>query len=186
MSLNTPSPLSLWSAPRRKVGRPILPNPFFAKNSCLDRESITVSTSPRAPDRFCHILITMSASNWVLWNRILLTTVIVTIGPGWFRLEGSAGIRMPTSCQPINRCGTHIANWINGGHPSIADGQVSRTVCFHWTSGCYQWSAIINAKWEIVVLIMCTILIANLLVMAIIVVLIKKKKSRKESITCPL
>ena len=63
--------LGLWSAPRRKVERPTLPNPFFAKNSCLDRESITVSTSSRALDQFCHILITMSASNWVLWNRIL-------------------------------------------------------------------------------------------------------------------
>ena len=39
------------------------PNPFFAKNSCLDRESITVSTSLRALDQFSHILITMSASN---------------------------------------------------------------------------------------------------------------------------
>ena len=71
MPLNTPSPLSLWSAPRRKVERSTLPNPFFAKNSCLDRESITVSTSSRALDQFSYIFITMSASNWVLWNRIL-------------------------------------------------------------------------------------------------------------------
>ena len=71
MPLNTPSPLSLWSAPRRKVERSTLSNPFFAKDSCLDRESITVSTSSRALDQFSHILITMSASNWVLWNRIL-------------------------------------------------------------------------------------------------------------------
>ena len=39
------------------------------------------------------------------------------IGPGWFRFEGSAGIRMPTSCQPTNRCGTHITNWKNGRYP---------------------------------------------------------------------
>ena len=37
---------------------------------------------------------------------------------------------MPTSCQPINRCGTHIANWINGGHPSIADGLVRKDGVF--------------------------------------------------------
>ena len=71
MPLNSPSPLSLWSAPRRKVERPTLTNPFYAKNSCLDRGSITVFTSSRALDQFSHILITMSASNWVLWNRIL-------------------------------------------------------------------------------------------------------------------
>ena len=60
--------LSLWSAPRRNVERPTLPNPFFAG---LDRESITVSTSSRALDQFYNILITMSLSNWVLWNKIL-------------------------------------------------------------------------------------------------------------------
>ena len=26
------------------------------------------------------------------------------------------------------------------GHPSVADGQVSRTVCFHWTAGCCEFS----------------------------------------------
>ena len=137
MPLNTPFPLSLWLAPRRKVERPTLPNPFFAKNSSLDRGSITISTSSRVLDQFSHILITMSASNWVLWNRILLT---------WFRFEGSAGIRMTLSCQPTMRCGTHITNWINGGHPSVADGQVSRTVCFHWTAGCCEFLTNIKVR----------------------------------------
>ena len=68
------------------------------------------------------------------------------IGPGWFRFEGSAGIRMPTSCQPTNRCGFHITNWIDGGHPSVADGQVSRTVCFHWTAGCCEFSTNIKVR----------------------------------------
>ena len=36
----------------------------------------------------------------------------------------------------------HITNWINGGHPSIADGQVRRTVCFHWNAGCCEFSTI--------------------------------------------
>ena len=68
------------------------------------------------------------------------------IGPGWFRFEGSAGTRMPTSCQPYYRCGTRVTNWINGGHPSVAEGQVSRTVCFHWTSSCCQWSRSIKVR----------------------------------------
>ena len=53
---------------------------------------------------------------------------------------------MPTSCQPTNRCGFHITNWINGGHPSVADGQVSRTVCFHWTAGCCEFSTNIKVR----------------------------------------
>ena len=68
------------------------------------------------------------------------------IGPGWFRFEGSAGTRMPTSCQPYYRCGTQVTNWINGGHPTVADGQVSRQVCFHWTSSCCQWSTNIKVR----------------------------------------
>ena len=52
------------------------------------------------------------------------------IGPGWFRFEGSAGTRMPTSCPPVERCNTYSTGWLNGGHPTVADGLVTRTVCF--------------------------------------------------------
>ena len=68
------------------------------------------------------------------------------IGPGWFRFEGSAGTRMPTSCPPYRRCGTHVPAWLNGGHPTVADGQVSRQVCFHWTSSCCEWSTNIKVR----------------------------------------
>ena len=68
------------------------------------------------------------------------------IGPGWFRFERSAGTRMPTSCPPINRCGTSATGWLNGGHPTVAEGQVSRTVCFHWNSRCCNWSTNIKVR----------------------------------------
>ena len=69
------------------------------------------------------------------------------IGPGWFRFEGSAGTRMPTSCPPYNRCNTAATGWLNGGHPTVADGQVSRQVCFHWVnSGCCEWSTNIKVR----------------------------------------
>ncbi|CAH3182494.1 unnamed protein product [Porites lobata] len=68
------------------------------------------------------------------------------IGPGWFRFSGSAGTRMPTSCPPYNRCGTGATGWLNGGHPTVADGQVSRQVCFHWPSSCCHWSRNIKVR----------------------------------------
>ena len=68
------------------------------------------------------------------------------IGPGWFRFEGSAGTRMPTSCPPKYRCDANVPGWLNGGHPTVADGQVTRTVCFHWTSGCCHWSTNIKVR----------------------------------------
>ena len=67
------------------------------------------------------------------------------IGPGWFRFEGSAGTRMPTSCPPESRCGTSATGWMNGGHPTAAEGQVTRTVCFHWGS-CCRWSTNIKVR----------------------------------------
>ncbi|XP_073250793.1 uncharacterized protein [Porites lutea] len=79
--------------------------------------------------------ITYTSSSYYCDNRI---------GRGWFRFEGSAGTRMPTSCPPYYRCNTAATGWLNGGHPTAADGQVSRTVCFHWTSSCCEWS--INIK----------------------------------------
>ena len=89
---------------------------------------------------------------------------------------------MTPSCQPTNICGTKATNWINGGHPSVADGQVSRTGCVSCTGLQVVVTFQQTSKLEIVVLIMCSILMAYLLVMAVIVVLIKNK----ESITCPL
>ena len=63
-------------------------------------------------------------------------------------------------CQPTK---------INGGHPSVADGQVSRTVCLHWTAGSCEFST--NIKIRNCGLTYCVyygILIAYLLVMAVI------------------
>ncbi|CAH3133259.1 unnamed protein product [Porites lobata] len=68
------------------------------------------------------------------------------IGPGWFRFEWSAGTRLPTSCPPMFRCGTTVTGWLNGGHPTVADGQVSRQVCFHWSSNCCYWSTNIKVR----------------------------------------
>ena len=68
------------------------------------------------------------------------------IGPGWFRFEGSAGTRMPTSCPPTYRCSAGATGWLNGGHPTVADGQVSRQACFHWDSNCCYWSTKIEVR----------------------------------------
>ncbi|XP_022804893.1 uromodulin-like isoform X2 [Stylophora pistillata] len=63
---------------------------------------------------------------------------------GWYRFEGAAGTRMPTSCPPKHRCNSYAPGWVNGTHPAEADGQVIRTVCFHWLSDCCNWSRYIK------------------------------------------
>ena len=69
-----------------------------------------------------------------------------SIGPGWFRFHGDAGIKMPTSCPPMQMCDTHAPGWINGEHPTVADGKVTRKVCFHWSSNCCHWSTDIEVR----------------------------------------
>ncbi|EDO44229.1 predicted protein, partial [Nematostella vectensis] len=53
---------------------------------------------------------------------------------------------MPTSCVSYDYCGTAATGWMNGAHPSVADGVVTRTVCYHWTSGCCQYSNNIRVR----------------------------------------
>ena len=50
---------------------------------------------------------------------------------GWYRFEGDAGTRMPTTCVEEGKCGTTFPGWLNGVHPTVADGEVDREVCFH-------------------------------------------------------
>ncbi|CAH3176031.1 unnamed protein product [Porites lobata] len=68
------------------------------------------------------------------------------IGPGWFRFDRSAGTRMATSCPPTYTCNAAATGWLNGGHPTVADGQVSRQVCFHWSGNCCFWSTNIKVR----------------------------------------
>ena len=65
---------------------------------------------------------------------------------GWYRFTGAAGDRMPTKCPAKNRCGTHAPGWLQGGHPTVAQGIVSRKVCYHWSSSCCNWSNNITVK----------------------------------------
>ena len=60
---------------------------------------------------------------------------------GWYRFDGAAGTHLPTSCVPrsdtsIIVCETHGVSWLNGSHPSISEGKVTRQVCFSWASNC--------------------------------------------------
>ena len=65
---------------------------------------------------------------------------------GWYRFTEGAGRKMPTACVPINRCNTRATGWLNGNHPTVADGQVTRQVCFHWSSNCSNWSTNIQVR----------------------------------------
>ena len=53
---------------------------------------------------------------------------------------------MQHKCVLKYRCGTKYPVWLNGTHPTVAEGVVSRTVCYSGYSGCCWFSNIIKVK----------------------------------------
>ena len=68
------------------------------------------------------------------------------LGPGWFRFQGDAGSMMTTKCPAKNRCNTHATGWLNGTHPEVTDGIVTRQVCFSYFAGCCVWQTQIQVR----------------------------------------
>ncbi|XP_072530488.1 pancreatic secretory granule membrane major glycoprotein GP2-like [Salminus brasiliensis] len=56
---------------------------------------------------------------------------------GWYRmLYHGMNIRLADSCVPTSRCGGYSTLWLNGPHPQIQDGVVTRQVCVNVGNGC--------------------------------------------------
>ncbi len=65
---------------------------------------------------------------------------------GWYRFQGAAGDRMPDKCVLRYRCGTLAPGWLNGAHPTVAEGVVTRQVCYHWWGYCCHYSNTIKVQ----------------------------------------
>ncbi|KAL1250985.1 hypothetical protein QQF64_018781 [Cirrhinus molitorella] len=56
---------------------------------------------------------------------------------GWYRLFiNSVSAHIPDTCVTNSHCGTDLALWIRGGHPTVQDGVVTRDVCGDFRSYC--------------------------------------------------
>jgi len=64
---------------------------------------------------------------------------------GWYRFQGAAGTKMVTTCPLMDRCDTTFPNWLSGGHPTVAEGEVTRNVCINRFARC-QTSLFIQVK----------------------------------------
>ena len=53
---------------------------------------------------------------------------------------------MPDKCVPMYRCGTQRPGWLNGAHPIVTEGVVTRTVCYSYQSACCSGSNTIKVK----------------------------------------
>ncbi|XP_076866545.1 LOW QUALITY PROTEIN: IgGFc-binding protein-like [Brachyhypopomus gauderio] len=67
---------------------------------------------------------------------------------GWYRLlYNGMDIRMAESCVDVYRCGSYYTLWLNGPHPQVEDGVVTRQVCANAGSDCcFYKSNPINVK----------------------------------------
>ena len=68
------------------------------------------------------------------------------LGPAWFRFQGAAGTQMATSCVDQKSCGTHATGWLNGAHPTVDEGKVTRKACFNYFSDCCKWSIDVEVR----------------------------------------
>lgn len=65
---------------------------------------------------------------------------------GWYRFVGDGGVRMPETCVQVYRCQTAAPMWLNGPHPTLGEGIVSRTACAHWSDNCCLWKTEVLVK----------------------------------------
>ncbi|XP_059499100.1 uromodulin-like isoform X2 [Stegostoma tigrinum] len=58
---------------------------------------------------------------------------------GWYRFNSFGGWKIPEIVIPLTNCSSWSTGWLNGRHPTVMKGEVTRTVCFNWfANSCYR------------------------------------------------
>ena len=55
-------------------------------------------------------------------------------GAGWYRITGGAGTKLADFEVANYHCGTVASGWMVGGHPTVFQGEVTRTINFNWVN----------------------------------------------------
>ena len=53
---------------------------------------------------------------------------------------------MADQCLPMGRCGVVKPGWLNGAHPTVAEGVVTRKVCYNFVRHCCYEENIVKVK----------------------------------------
>ena len=61
-------------------------------------------------------------------------------GAGWYRITGGAGTKLADFVVAEKHCGTYASGWMSGGHPTVFQGEVTRTVNFNSHGNRAQWT----------------------------------------------
>ena len=63
-------------------------------------------------------------------------------GKGWYRFQGAAGTKMATKSPGTHKCGADYPAWLDGVHPTVAEGTVTRKVCINKGGKCGKESVV--------------------------------------------
>ncbi|KAI8500663.1 Oncoprotein-induced transcript 3 protein [Branchiostoma belcheri] len=76
------------------------------------------------------------------WDDVICdgNDTAVGVDEGWYRFTGEAGDRMPVQAPTMYRCGAHAGVFMNGQHPFIEEGVVTRQACAHYSDNTCYWS----------------------------------------------
>ena len=65
----------------------------------------------------------------------------------WYRFSAGAGTSIATKCISKGQiCGTDLPGWMDGAHPTVDEGVVSRKVCFSGYYECCYRHIMINVR----------------------------------------
>jgi len=65
---------------------------------------------------------------------------------GWYRFQGADGDRMQDKCVHLSRCDAEYPGWLNGTHPTVDEGVVTRKVCCTSQQQCCRCTTGIQVK----------------------------------------
>ncbi|XP_059816882.1 uromodulin-like [Hypanus sabinus] len=65
---------------------------------------------------------------------------------GWYRFNSSGGWKIPETVVPQDHCSGEKPGWLNGPHPNVGEGEVTRTVCFTVGENTCPWRREIRVK----------------------------------------
>jgi len=63
-----------------------------------------------------------------------------------YRIVSAAGSQIPEMEVPYRRCGARFPGWMDGAHPSVEDGVVTRDVCFVLGENRCRWLSKIKVQ----------------------------------------
>ncbi|XP_078095408.1 uncharacterized protein LOC144510056 [Mustelus asterias] len=65
---------------------------------------------------------------------------------GWYRFQSFGGWQIPETKVTEGHCSTKATGWLEGSHPTMEQGIVTRTVCFSWNGNPCNWVHEIKIK----------------------------------------